>query len=192
MHRLCIDIDNVIAQTDAVMREVIRDFTGGRVNLAYRHVVEFDYHKCKDGEGCAISKDEWKAVHDLFSEPRYLWQVQPMPGVQEALRALTEKFALHLATSRLPRARRTTVEWLEAHAFPAHDLHFLKHGEKHESLGRFHAGVEDHYEQAVSFAEAGTPCFLISHPWNRHKPRVPNVRWVTGWEELAKELLAGK
>jgi hypothetical protein len=32
----------MIAQTDAVMRQVICDFTDGRVNLKYRHVVEFD------------------------------------------------------------------------------------------------------------------------------------------------------
>jgi hypothetical protein len=29
--RLCVDIDNVIAQTDRVMREIIREYTGGRV-----------------------------------------------------------------------------------------------------------------------------------------------------------------
>ncbi len=186
--RLCIDIDNVIAQTDAVMRQVIRDYTGGRVNLTYEDIVEFDYHKCKDGKGCAITKEDWHVVHELFSETRYLMQVQPVPGVQGILRGLAEKFVLHLATSRLHKARRTTIEWLDAHAFPPHDLHFLKHGEKHESLGKFTAAVEDHYDQAVRFAKHGTPCYLMLHPWNQAKDRSDDVRPAKGWEEIAASL----
>ena len=64
--RLCIDIDNVIARTDEVMRRVIRDHTAGRVNLNYADIIEFDYHRCKDRNGCSITKDEWNALHDLF------------------------------------------------------------------------------------------------------------------------------
>ncbi len=188
MRRLCIDIDNVVARTDEVMRRVIHDFTAGRVQLDYAHIKEFDYHKCEDGGGRAITKEEWRRVHDLFSEPRYLWLIQPFEGVQDHLKTLADKFILHLATSRLPKARRTTVEWLEAHGFPSHDLHFLKHGEKHVTLGGFHAAVEDHYEQAVSFAEAGTPCFVIEHPWNMTKPAREGVQWVKGWAELVDVL----
>ena len=190
MSAICLDIDNVIARTDEVMRRVIFDFTGGRVKHEYNHIVEFDYHRCKDANGSSISVEEWKRIHDLFSEPRYLWQIQPEPGVQTALTLISEKFDIHLATSRLPKARRTTIEWLDNYNFPSHDLHFLKHGEKHMSLGKFAAAVEDHYEQAVEFARAGTPAFLLQHPWNRGKPNEVNVRWVDGWEKLTEALLA--
>ena len=71
--RLCIDIDNVIARTDEVMRRVIRDFTQGRVDFEYEHILAFNYHECHDANGCTITKEEWKGIHDLFSEPRYLW-----------------------------------------------------------------------------------------------------------------------
>jgi uncharacterized HAD superfamily protein len=182
--RLCIDIDNVIAQTDAVMRRVIQQFTGGRVNLAYEDIVEFDYHKCKDKNGCAITKEEWLEVHDLFSEPSFLSTVQPVPGVHDALAKLRGEFVIHLATSRLHKARVATVQWLDAHRFPVHDLHFLKHGEKHLSLGKFSAVVEDHYEQALGFAKTGTPAFLMTHPWNKTKPREDNLQWIKGWEEF--------
>ena len=40
---LCVDIDNVVAATDEVMRCVIREYTRGRVDLSYEDVVEFDY-----------------------------------------------------------------------------------------------------------------------------------------------------
>ena len=192
MHRLCIDIDNVVARTDEVMRRVIHDFTGGRVRLEYEDIKEFDYYKCQDSRGCGITKEEWSRVHDLFSEPRYLWLIQPFEGVQEHLKALGEKFVLHLATSRKSKARRTTVEWLEAHGFPPHDVHFLKPEEKHFTLGGFYAAIEDHYEQAALFAEAGTACILIEHPWNKGKPAKDGVRWVKGWAELAASLLDAK
>jgi uncharacterized HAD superfamily protein len=187
--RLCIDVDNVIAQTDLVMRQVIRDHTRGQVDLSYTDVVEFDYHKCRDVKGRAISKEQWSAVHDLFSEPRYLMAIEPFPGAQDELRKLSQRFDIHYATSRLPKAWRTTIDWLEKHQFPMRCLHFLVHGEKHVCLGGFLAAVEDHYEQAVAFASTKTPCYLIEHPWNKAKAAIPSVHWVNGWEQLAERLL---
>jgi uncharacterized HAD superfamily protein len=191
MPALCFDIDNVIAQTDEVMRQVIDDYTGSWVKLSYEHVVEFNYYEVKDADGYGITRDEWREIHDRFSEPRYLLAIQPYPGVQRHLRKLGEKFELHLATSRLLRARRATIEWLEMHHIPAHDLHFLKHGQKHVSLGTFTAAVEDDYQQAVAFAQAGTPCYLLAHPWNKTKPATKDVHWVKDWDELVAKLLSG-
>lgn len=160
--RLCVDIDNTIARTDEVMRRVIREYTGGRVNLRYEDVVEFHYPHCSDANGNSITDADWQQIHELFCEPRYLWAIQPSPGVQSRLRTLADQFELHLATSRLARARRTTIEWLENHSFPEHNLHFVRHKEKHLAIGGICAAVEDHYEQAIAFAMAGTPCYLIN------------------------------
>ena len=192
MYHLCIDIDNTIAQTDAVMRRVIADVTGGRVRLEYEDVVTFNYHECRDPNGNRITKDEWNRVHDRYSDPDYLLAVEPMPGVVAGLRRLVERGAvIHFATSRLRKARKTTIEWLEARGFPDHDLHFLRHGEKHAALKRFTAAVEDDYDQAAAFAYMGdTPCYLIRHPWNRSRYRLRNVHWVDNWSELTEKLLA--
>jgi uncharacterized HAD superfamily protein len=187
----CVDIDNTVARTDEVMRRVIMDFTRGRVRLDYEDIVTFNYHECADRQGNQITREEWKQVHDLFSEPKYLMSIEPMLGAVEGLRRLAERGTVHLATSRLRKARKTTAEWLDAHQFPDHDLHFLKHGEKHVSLRPFAAAVEDHYEQAEAFATIGeTPCFLIRHPWNRTRPVLENLEWVENWDELTERLLA--
>jgi 5'(3')-deoxyribonucleotidase len=188
--RLCIDIDNVIAQTDRVMRQVIHHHTGGQIDLSYEDIVEFDYYRCQDANGRTISKEQWRDIHDLFSEPHHLMVIEPFPGAQEQLRRLSERFDIHYATSRLPKAWRTTIEWLAEHEFPMRCLHFLTHGEKHACLGGFFAAVEDHYEQAAAFASVKTPCFLIEHPWNKTKPAIPAVHWVKGWEQLAEILLS--
>ena len=192
MGTFCVDIDNCIAQTDKIIRQVISDATDGRVQLEYKDVVTFNYFECADKNGNKITKDEWKYVHDRFSEPKVLMSVEPMPGVIDALRTLTKYGTVHLATSRLRKARKTTVEWLDFHSFPDHDLHFLKHGEKHAVLKDFTAAIgEDDYEQAVAFATIGkTPCILLRHPWNRDGAAVEDLQWAENWSEIT-ELLSG-
>jgi uncharacterized HAD superfamily protein len=186
----CIDIDNVIARTDEVMRSIISDFSRGKVCLNYDDVTTFNYHECRDCRGNQISRDDWKLIHDRFSEPDVIISLEPLPGAIEGLRQLAEHGTVHIATSRLRKARRATIDWLEKHGFPEHDLHFLRHGEKHAALKRFTAAVEDDYDQAVAFATLGeTPCFLIRHPWNRDRKAVEGVAWVDGWSELTDQLI---
>src|SRR2546427_1421515 len=91
---ICVDIDNVIAQTDDVMRRVIKEYTGGRVELTYADVREFNYYECKDKNGNGITKEEWKQVHELFSEARYLCQIQPIPGAIDGLHLLAKTTTL--------------------------------------------------------------------------------------------------
>lgn len=186
----CVDIDNTIAQTDVVMRRVIAEVTNDRVRLEYDDVVTFNYYECRDPKGNRITKEEWKVVHDNFSKPENLLSIQPFPGAIEAIQKLGERGIVHLATSRLAKARKTTIEWLETHGLLSHDLHFLRHGEKHAALKRFTAAIEDDYDQAAAFAYVGeTPCFLIRHPWNKSRYQLPNVRWVADWAELMIRLL---
>ena len=86
MRHYCIDIDNVIARTDEVMRRVISDFTGGRVALEYDDIVTFNYHECRGPNGNRITKEEWKQIHNQFSESQNIMNIEPMPGAVEALR----------------------------------------------------------------------------------------------------------
>lgn len=53
---LCIDIDNVLSQSDKVIRQLILEHTS--VELEYTHVVHYEYHRCRDDHGRAISVDE--------------------------------------------------------------------------------------------------------------------------------------
>lgn len=188
--RLCVDIDNVLAQTDQVMRRVISNYTQGRVNYEYDHITEFDYHKCVDAAGNSSTREDWRGIHSLFAESHHILAIEPMPNAVEQLNRLSERFDIHIATTRLPQARRSMIEWLERHGFPPFDLHFLKHGEKHAWFMPFFAAVEDDYGQAVAFVESGSPAFLLEHPWNRTKPRRENLEWVADWLSLAERLEA--
>ena len=181
----CIDIDNVIGQTDRVMRQVVLEHTQGRVVLAYEDILEFNYHECKDSSGNSISANEWKVVHELFSEPEYLRLVEAIPGAVNALHEIAELGQIHIATTRLPKARGFTVEWLESLKLPRHSLHFLNHGQKHSSLRQFDFAVEDDYAQALAFAGlSGTRGLLMQHPWNASKPLASNLSWARDWSEI--------
>jgi cytidine deaminase len=194
--RLCIDIDNVIAETDVVMRKIIREYTQGRVRLRYEDITEFDYRNCADSAGeklrrgnpsCGIL-DEWHAVHDLFSGR--VSEVEPYPDIRQILSQLSQTFELHLATSRLYGARAGTVAWLLEHGFPEDvRLHFLLSGEKHLSIGRFFAAVEDELDQAIASAKAGIHSFVRAHPWNSAGENTLLHRYAT-WEEIVPALLA--
>lgn len=188
--RICIDIDNVIAQSDTLMRKVIWEITSGRVKLGYEDVQRFNYWECHDPNGNSISKEEWQIIHGTFSEPDKLLSIEPVPGAVEQLGRLAAHYTLHFATSRLPQARRPTIEWLERHRFPSHDLHFLKHGEKHISLGRFDASAEDDPDQAEAFARAGIGMnFVIAHPWNARIVENDNLCRITSLRQLVDALL---
>jgi uncharacterized HAD superfamily protein len=181
----CIDIDNVIGQTDLIMRKVIRNHTQGRVVLAYEDILEFNYHECKDSSGNSISAAEWHLVHELFSEPEHLRSVAAMPGAVKALHEIAELGQIHIATTRLPKARRSTVEWLESLKLPPHSLHFLNHGQKHSALRHFDFAIEDDYVQALAFAGiSGTQGLLMRHPWNATKPLASNLSWVHDWSGI--------
>jgi cytidine deaminase len=190
LRRLCIDIDNVIARTDEVIRSVISEFTNQRVQLTYDDLRHDNYWECRAKNGNSISRDEWLAIYERFSQPKYLLAIQPVEGVREYLAALTPFYNLHFVTSRLVSARSATVEWLNQHAFPKHDLHFLQAGEKHRSLGEFAASVEADLAQAESCSEQGIRrSYLIAHPWNASPAHQPGLRRVTGWPQLVDELL---
>lgn len=198
--RICIDIDNVIAGSDSLMREIIREQTGGRVNLAYEEVKHFDYRQCVDSLGQSLCRgdeergtpDEWLVTHNVFS--RRVGELMPYPGIQRTLSRLSERFELHFATSRLSMARTATSQWLADHEFPDDiRLHFLQRGEKHLSLGHFFASVEDDLEQAMAFAHAGVHSFVLAHPWNTLDAdddlRSVFVHRFQSWDEIGPALI---
>ncbi len=190
LKRICVDIDNVVAQTDVVMRQLINATTSGRVNLAYEDVKYFDYCRCTDAKGMNLTRDEWALVHERFSEPEVIESLEPFPHAVESLFSLADSYKLHFATSRLPKARGATVKWLKEHGLPEHDLHFLKHGEKHASLGRFDVSIEDDPDQANAFAESGFGMnILIAHPWNSGVKVEENLLRANNWPSVLGILL---
>jgi uncharacterized HAD superfamily protein len=184
---LCIDIDNVLSQSDKVIRQLIFEHTS--VKLEYTHVVHYEYHRCRDDRGRSISVDEWHAVHDAFSDPDVIRSLDPIEDVQAHLSDLTHYYELHLVTSRNDRAHAATREWLHENRFPPHALHFIRRGSKSTAVSAVIAAVEDDAEEAGLFAEAGIPCFLLEHPWNATPDRHPKIVRLPDWEAIKDALV---
>lgn len=185
--RICVDIDNVVAETDKAIREIIYTFTGGRVNLLHDDIIAFNYFDCQDANKQSITQDDWQQVHAIFSQSENISRVEPIYEARDVLTRLSKHFSLHFATARLPEARPATAKWLLQHEFPAHDLHFLRQGEKHESLGRFVVSVEDDANQAISFASAGIPIsILVARPWNATCQGNSDVIRLKSWKDIER------
>jgi len=182
-----VDIDNVIAKTDEVMRKVIYEHSRSQVDLDYEDVVCFEYWKCRDGSGRRFDKSQWKKIHEEFTH-NYLLKIMPFDNVAQNLGILGKKFEIHLATSRLDDGQKTTRVWLSQHDIPYKKLHFVQEGTKHLIDEPFVAAIEDDREQGYAFYSKGVHVFLLAHPWNvvgSHSP----LRRVTDWELLTHELL---
>jgi len=190
--RLCVDIDNCVAATDAVMRRIISAVTDGRVNFRYDDIREFDYHGilCKDCDGNGIDEAIWKRVHDQFSEPDVVGNIEPLPGAVETLRILQQEFEIHFVTTRKPRSRVATIDWLDRLALDSdrpYWTHFVAHREKHEVITGIAAAIDDDACQAESFQGCGVRAIVLAHPWNYHL-KLGIERFVT-WTEIADALL---
>lgn len=187
MPALCFDIDNVVARTDEVMREVIREYSQNHVDLAYEDVVCFDYWRCRDSCGRRFERTEWEKIHSQFTL-KHLLQVQPFDNVQYHLARLAEWFDVHLATSRLHEGRETTLSWLTQHRIPYCELHFVNHGEKHLIKRDFMVAVDDDREQGYAFFAKGVRVLLMAHPWNEIGRHSPLTR-VASWDEICRGIL---
>jgi len=184
---LCIDIDNVLSQSDKVMRQLIHEHTG--VKLEYTHIVHYEYHRCRDDHGRSITSDEWHAVHDAFSDPDVIRSLDPIADVQVHLSDLVEYYELNLVTSRMAHAHAATREWLQQNQFPPHALHFIRRGSKSTAVSSILAAVEDDAEEASLFAEAGILCFLLEHPWNAQPDQHRNIMRLRDWEAIKNALV---
>jgi uncharacterized HAD superfamily protein len=189
---LVIDIDNVVAETDEVMRDVIKKHSKDRVDLQYEDVTAFDYDKCVDREGRCLQEGEWTSIHTEFSREVNITRIRPYPNVGKYLQTLSEAgHAIHLVTSRLAQARLSTVTWLEQHKIPHDGLHFVKHRCKHFLFQNCAGVIEDDLDQAVDFARLGIPAYLLAHPWNETGINRGLTR-VKDWRELVEVLLSKK
>jgi uncharacterized HAD superfamily protein len=180
--RICVDIDNVIAQTDQVMRRVIKLYSQKGVDLRYEDIIDFDYWRCTDKSSQRIDKAEWERIHLEFTQ-NHLDEVQPFQNVATHLNALADKFEIHLATSRLPVGAKHTRDWLSTHQIPFDHLHFVSHRKKQEIPLAFAAAIDDDRDQAQLFYDAGVRAFLLAHPWNAVETGSPLIR-VSGWPDL--------
>lgn len=177
------------------MRRIICDVTKGRVKFVYQDIREFDYHGslCRDVNGQGIDEATWKQVHEHFSEPAVILGIDPIPGALEAIGALGGEFEIHFVTTRRPKARAATIEWLDRQGMArrnSYSLHFVAHRQKHDVLSNMSASIDDDLLQAVLFAKSGVRSILLAHPWNQTSDT--SVERARSWNDIVELLTSDR
>ena len=175
---LGVDIDNVLALSDACLRAMIRKHF--RITIREEDITEYNY------TAYGVTEEQLGEVFRLFNTETCR-TLKVVPGAKAAMLQLTRRYEIALVTARDLESKAGTEYWLRTKGLPYDQLHFNE--EKHALGIRYHAFIEDRHEHAHRIADTGPPVFLLTRPWNAASPAHPNVRRVDTWAEILEHLL---
>ncbi len=175
---LGVDIDNVLAESDVILREMIKEMCG--IDLRLEQMTRYAY------ETHGVPEAELSKVFRVFNVDTCK-RLQTVCGAKDAMQKLARRYEIALVTSRNPESKEATEFWLKAEGLPYDQLHF--NDEKHALGIPYHAFVEDRHEHAHRIAATGATVYLLTRPWNAAPLAHPNVRRVDSWDEILKFLL---
>jgi uncharacterized HAD superfamily protein len=175
---LGVDIDNVLAESDACLRAMIREMFG--IDLQEKQMTRYEY------EAYGVTEEQLIEVFRLFNT-KTCRTLNVVPGAKAAMQRLARRYEIALVTSRNQESKAGTEYWLRAKGLPYDQLHF--NDEKHALGIPYHAFVEDRHEHAHRIAETGAAVYLLTRPWNAAPLAHPNVRRVETWSEILAHLL---
>jgi uncharacterized HAD superfamily protein len=175
---LGVDIDNVLAQSDACLRALILEKY--RIDLQEHDMTQYDY------SAYGVTEPQLVELFHLFNT-EVCRNLKVITGAKTALTRLASRYEIVLVTSRNPASKEGTEYWLRRKGLPYDQLHF--NDEKHALGIPYSAFVEDRHEHAHRIAETGASVFLMTRPWNSQPIMHPNVRRVESWREIVGHLL---
>jgi len=175
---LGVDIDNVLAQSDACLRAMIR--RQFRIDLNEQDIIQYDY------SAYGLTEIQLTEIFQSFNT-EHCRTLKVIPGAKAALTLLAPRFEIVLVTSRNPASKEGTEYWLQRKGLPYDQLHF---NDDKLALGiPYQAFVEDRHEHAHRIAATGATVFLMTRPWNAQPLAHPNVQRVQTWREIVGHLL---
>ncbi len=175
---LGVDIDNVLAESDACLRTMIRQRF--QIALDEKDITQYDYG------AYGVTEEQLVEVFNLFNTDTCR-TLKLIAGAKAALSRLTARYEIALVTSRNPASKESTEYWLKKKSLPYDQLHF--NDEKHALGIPYYAFVEDRHEHAHRIASTGATVYLMTRPWNAMPLAHPNVHRVTSWKEILRHLL---
>ena len=175
---LGVDIDNVLAESDARLRALFRKLYG--ITLKEHQMTQYDYMTY------GVTEEQLSQVFRIFNVEACR-TLKVVPGAKTAMQQLAGRYEIALVTSRNPESKASTEYWLRAKGLPYDQLHF--NDDKHALGIPYHAFIEDRHEHAHLIAETGATVYLLTRPWNAAPLAHPNVRRVHTWSEILDHLL---
>ena len=175
---LGVDIDNVLAESDACLRAMIRTRFG--IALEEEDITRYDYG------AYGVTEEQLEEIFRVFNT-EVCRTLKVVPGAKVGLVRLSRRYEIALVTSRNPVSKAGTEDWLRGKGLPYDQLHF--NDEKHALGIPYHAFIEDRHEHAHRIAATGAAVYLFTRPWNAAPLAHPNVRRVDTWDDILKHLL---
>lgn len=186
-----IDLDEVLASHLAA----VIDYHNATHGTA---LTREQFHSPRFWEVWGGTREEAIRKVDAFYQTPYFKESLPMPGAQEAIRALAEQHTLHVITARPETIADDTQAWIDRH-FPGlfSGIHFANHysisGVERTKLSLCDALhvellVDDSPDFALECVSPQRPVLLLDHPWNRAAPLPPGIHRCQSWAEVVVKI----
>ncbi|MFZ5596212.1 MAG: 5' nucleotidase, NT5C type [Bacillota bacterium] len=183
MKRIGIDIDGVIADSQAVIINKINSFFGKKYSLG--DFINFDPEKMLGIDRDALNR------FIMERELEIILEAAPIPDAAKTIRELAERYNINLISARTPDYRPQTVSWLERYGVPHHSLHLLgRHDKRAECLDLgLNVFVEDNKKNAAQISSCGIPVLLMDATYNQGD-LPPLVTRVFNWKQIRDYIIA--
>ncbi len=173
-----VDIDNVLCDTDSVIRQVIRERFG--VHSTRRQITSWYYSEC-----LPITRDQEIEIFGLFND-YYGSTARPIRGAASALMTLSRSASIWILTVRPDESSRLTRDWLNREGMTYDQL--IHAEDKLAYAGQVRLLIDDRLETALAFAARAIPVILFDRPWNANGEAHPFVHRVRSWKEALSRI----
>jgi 5'(3')-deoxyribonucleotidase len=178
---IAVDMDGVLVEQVVPVLQKVKQEVG--IELNKYDITEWEYAF----GGTNIKTEIIRAER----EREFVLQMPPMEYAIEALRILSEKFDIVIATSRERCTDSWSQEWLNKHGVPYHN--FVNTGSQGKILASADIIIDDYIENIEAFIRKGLPhrwAILFAQPWNHDTRSIADllksgkVRVANSWQTV--------
>lgn len=176
--KIYIDLDNVISDSDAVVRSLIKKYVD--IDAKRGDINRFDYWKAL-GYGKDKEVRIWKEFHGSAAKSATQYKF-----AKDALIRLNLFCDIQILTARPIDSKNLTVRWLKKNGIPYSRLLFVNEDDKVDLVTKNGlALIEDKGETALKIAQKGCAAILMDRPWNSTFKH-PNLIRKRDWSFIYK------
>jgi len=184
--KLGVDLDGVIADTDAVFRKYIKEITG--VSSTRDMITSYFYEECLH-----ISKEDVEKVYKVMQSDSGWKELPVLAGAKETLNDLAKSYEIFIITARPVESKAQTEDFLKKHGIPVKEIYFINGTQRKLDIIKglpfeVSAFIEDRLDFAAEIARSGINTYLMDYPWNRTAEKIPNLYRVLNWKQIGSAL----
>lgn len=140
----------------------------------------FKYWKMTTAEFVQLCHDGVDAGF-IFQGPVRQGAIEAMKAVKDAGHTVVIITDRQFGTTP-EKSHLATRQWLEFHEFPYDELHFSAN----KTIAPTDIFVEDKLENYDAITAAGTPCVLITRPWNARKDKRMRIEDISDYPAVVE------